>query len=406
MPKILIVDDSRLVRLTVKNILQRASGFEVVGEATAEPGSFAVTATVSDGAATDATADLTVEVTREEADVVYTGDTAVTAPATSGTTPVEMSAQVTASDDGASGDVTTATVTFTDTTTQTTLCEAAPVAQTSPGVGSATCTVTATFPADDGRTYSVALDVAGRYVGASGADTSVSVEQDDVVADTTPPETTITDGPRKGSFALDRAIDFAYESEPGASYSCSLGTRAGECPADGSVTARGVKPGTYDFAVAATDAAGNTDATPATRRFSVPFNDRKLKNVKKAWDRTSSDGSFRGTYLEVADKGSRLKLRVTDAVSMALIYRQAPGLGAVDVFLGKTKLRTIKTKSKNTKVRKLSGITKFSSPTSGVVKIKTRNGKRVQIEGLGVRTSEVVSRPVPGPQATRGSFGS
>lgn len=33
MPKILIVDDSRLVRLTIRNILRRAEGFEVVGEA-------------------------------------------------------------------------------------------------------------------------------------------------------------------------------------------------------------------------------------------------------------------------------------------------------------------------------------------------------------------------------------
>ncbi len=33
MPKILIVDDSRLVRMTVRNILRRAEGFEVVGEA-------------------------------------------------------------------------------------------------------------------------------------------------------------------------------------------------------------------------------------------------------------------------------------------------------------------------------------------------------------------------------------
>lgn len=33
MPKILIVDDSRLVRLTIRTILQRAAGFEVVGEA-------------------------------------------------------------------------------------------------------------------------------------------------------------------------------------------------------------------------------------------------------------------------------------------------------------------------------------------------------------------------------------
>ncbi len=33
MPKILIVDDSRLVRMTIKSILRRAEGFEVVGEA-------------------------------------------------------------------------------------------------------------------------------------------------------------------------------------------------------------------------------------------------------------------------------------------------------------------------------------------------------------------------------------
>lgn len=33
MPKVLIVDDSRLVRLTIKTILDRAEGFEVVGEA-------------------------------------------------------------------------------------------------------------------------------------------------------------------------------------------------------------------------------------------------------------------------------------------------------------------------------------------------------------------------------------
>ena len=33
MPKVLIVDDSKLVRLTIKNILARAEGFELVGEA-------------------------------------------------------------------------------------------------------------------------------------------------------------------------------------------------------------------------------------------------------------------------------------------------------------------------------------------------------------------------------------
>ena len=33
MPRILLVDDSRLVRLTIRTVLQRAGGFEIVGEA-------------------------------------------------------------------------------------------------------------------------------------------------------------------------------------------------------------------------------------------------------------------------------------------------------------------------------------------------------------------------------------
>ncbi len=211
--------------------------------------------------------------------------------------------------------------------------------------------------------------------------------------DTTPPDTTITSGPRKGSFVLDRNFDIDYASEPGATYTCSVGPRSGVCPASGSLTVRSLRPGTYDFSVAATDQAGNTDPTPAVRRFSIPVNDRQLTNVKKAWQRKKDAGSYRGSYLQTRSKGSQLRYRVTDATSMALVYRQGPGRGAVDVFLGKTKLRTIGTRRSTTRPRRLSAIATFSTPTSGVVRIRTRGRKPVQIEGLGVRTADVLSRP-------------
>ncbi len=359
--------------------------FRVSGAATGAPApSVTVIAKVSDGAAPDQTAAFTVEVTKEDASAAYSGPTRVTAPRTADSAPVKMSATLTEESDGAPGDITTATVTFTDTTTGEALCIGAPVTQTAPGAGTATCSVTASFPADDGRTYAVRLTAGGRYVGESSGDTQVSVERADD-ADTAAPNTSITAGPRRGSFVLDRSFDVAYASEPGATYACSVGKRAGTCPASGTVTIRSLRAGTYDFNVAATDAAGNTDATPATRRFSVPVNDRKLKIATKGWARERDVSSYRGSYLEARRTGATVKYRVIDARSLALIYRQGRGHGGVDVFLGATKLRTVSTRGSSTEAGQISAIAQFPSARSGVVRIVARNRKPVQIEALGVR---------------------
>ncbi len=71
-------------------------------------------------------------------------------------------------------------------------------------------------------------------------------------------------------------IDFGYASEDGATFTCSLNGSTRACPTDGTVSIRGLAAGSYDFAVTASDAAGNVDPTPATRRFYVPVNDRAL----------------------------------------------------------------------------------------------------------------------------------
>ena len=85
--------------------------------------------------------------------------------------------------------------------------------------------------------------------------------------DTTPPETTITSGP--GATTTDSNATFAFtSSEAGSTFSCKLdGSTAAPCASPTNYTGLGV--GAHTFTVAATDLAGNTDPTPATRDWSV-----------------------------------------------------------------------------------------------------------------------------------------
>ena len=83
--------------------------------------------------------------------------------------------------------------------------------------------------------------------------------------DTSAPETTIVTGP--GPFTNDATPAFAFGSdEPAATFECSLdGAAFAACPDEiGPLAA-----GTYTLAVRAVDAAGNRDATPAERTFTV-----------------------------------------------------------------------------------------------------------------------------------------
>ena len=86
--------------------------------------------------------------------------------------------------------------------------------------------------------------------------------------DTTPPETTITSGPGK-KLAKGKA-KFAFKAdEPGSRFECKLnGKKYSSCTSPKSYA--GLKPGRHTFRVRAIDAAGNSDATPAKRRFRVP----------------------------------------------------------------------------------------------------------------------------------------
>jgi hypothetical protein len=98
--------------------------------------------------------------------------------------------------------------------------------------------------------------------------------------DTTPPETTITSGPSGDVGSTTATFEFTA-SEPGSSFACSLdGAAYSGCTSPTSYSSLALGPHTFD--VAATDAAGNPDPTPAHADWTV----------------VASSG---GTFLPVAD---------------------------------------------------------------------------------------------------------
>jgi hypothetical protein len=86
-------------------------------------------------------------------------------------------------------------------------------------------------------------------------------------ADTTPPQTTIS-SPANNSISKSLTLPIAFtSSESPSTFSCQVdATAAAACTSPKSIT---VTPGVHTFKVAATDAALNTDATPATVTFTA-----------------------------------------------------------------------------------------------------------------------------------------
>lgn len=86
-------------------------------------------------------------------------------------------------------------------------------------------------------------------------------------ADTVAPNTTISSGPSGAVSSTSATFGFAA-SEDGSTFACSLdGAAYTACSSPRSLT--GLANGTHTFRVRATDPAGNTDATPATRTWTV-----------------------------------------------------------------------------------------------------------------------------------------
>jgi hypothetical protein len=122
----------------------------------------------------------------------------------------------------------------------------------------------------DGRhVYSAALGTKVAYSAAIPGAVGVFDRVPGIVSETDPPQTTITLGPAEGSATETDSPLFGFlADEPGSTFSCSV-DGGGFFPCSSPHQLGPLDDGPHSFAVFATDLAGNPDASPAERSFTV-----------------------------------------------------------------------------------------------------------------------------------------
>ncbi|MDQ3264414.1 MAG: Ig-like domain repeat protein [Myxococcota bacterium] len=110
--------------------------------------------------------------------------------------------------------------------------------------------------------------------------------------DSVAPDTSISSGPAQGSITRLTTASFGFGSDdPAASFACSL-DGAAYSPCTSPVAYSGLGEGGHSFAVRATDPFGNTDASPATRSWSVDLTPPETLVTGPASPSNSASASF------------------------------------------------------------------------------------------------------------------
>jgi hypothetical protein len=147
-------------------------------------------------------------------------------------------------------------------------------------------------------------------------------------ADTTPPETTITAGPTGAVTATGATFEFT-SSEAGSTFECQLDAEPfTTCTSPKSYP--GLADGQHTFSVRASDAAGNTDATPATRTWTIGSADTSPPETAitagPSGTVTTTDATFEFTSSEA---GSSFECQL-DAAGYAACTSPMAHLGLAD----------------------------------------------------------------------------
>ena len=170
-----------------------------------------------------------------------------------------------------------------------------------------------------GASYTPGVDwrVADRQFGRAGAGTATPPPPPP--SDTTPPDTTIVSGPSGSTSVTSASFSFS-SSEAGSTFECKLDAGAfASCSSPKAYS--GLGTGSHTFSVRATDAAGNTDASPATRAWTVTA----AANDTTAPDTTISSGPSGSTN----DPTPRITFASTEAGSTFACPRGQRVLGGM-----------------------------------------------------------------------------
>lgn len=204
--------------------------------------------------------------------------------------------------------------------------------------------------------------------------------------DTTAPSTTLSGGPANGSVLTSTSASFRLgSSESGSTTTCTLDGRARSC-APGALTLSGLTPGTHDLRVRATDRAGNTDASPATRFWTVPVPARSLTR-SSGWTLSSLSSAYGGKVLTTTRKNASVAVGVRNVRRLALVASGGTTHGTVRVYAGSRLLKTVSLRTSRSVTKRVIPITTFSSGFTGKVRVVVAtSGRTVRLEGIAAST--------------------
>jgi hypothetical protein len=236
---------------------------------------------------------------------------------------------------------------------------------------------TLAMPNVDAAKARIKVEAVGNYFFAVNA-------QDFALKATPAPDTTITSGPANESIVLERRQKFTYSSSvTPATFRCTVDEEMLPCDAFG-VTSR-FRAGTHTFSVAAVNAAGVADPTPAFVSFTVPRDESTFAR-KGTWNRKKDKRAMYGDYITSRRKGSELVTRVPTTDRIVLVIGKVKNGGKARVFLGKRKLGVVKFAGK----KKYSQLRTFDLPRArkGKLRVVVTKNKPVRIEGVAVVTTK------------------
>ncbi len=159
---------------------------------------------------------------------------------------------------------------------------------------------------DGTHTFSVrAVDAAGN-LDASPATRTFTV-------DTVPPtSTTISGGPADGSATNDSTPAFAFDSDdPGVTFQCKINGGDYEACESGAPLSE-LGDGTHTFSVRSVDAAGNADAEPAQRTFTVDTTAPQTAITGGAADGSATDDDTPAFTFSSNEPGATFECRIDD----------------------------------------------------------------------------------------------
>ena len=197
------------------------------------------------------------------------------------------------------------------------------------------------------------------------------------------PQTRIDKGPKNGSIVLKKKQRFRFSSSvTPATFVCTLDGKAVDC-ADGSVQVK-VKPGTHELSVAAVNAAGVADSTPAVRTFTLPYDDGALKRSGR-WSTVKDRKAYGNDLLVSRDRGATLSRKIRRASRVVLVVAPTGQRSLVNVYVGQKRIKTVNLAGKKRfgQLRKV-GLGKLRT---GKLRIVVVRGT-VRVEGVAVVTPD------------------